>query len=682
MSYDISRINNIEFNLKSNPSNVSTNDLIYYLQYNSNNQEINSNNLSITENYLIKIQNSFYYENIFVNTSNYTVIMFSMIGLLIPFYYYYPRFYKVRFWAMLIAVISLFNLYSTFSSLYTGFFNSSKYYFVGLTVFIYIIFFILLNKLNHISLFFISAIISFVILNYIYRVILTSPSNTNIYNQYKATINNNSGKYTEYNLLIEACCLEVINRFNLRLPSGNMLYSYLTIFQIGDNTNKLFDFFTNLFCPLISIFILFILGLFLSTIKSQENINLFSIVGLSNDSTKYVSCQANYILPKEFNVNLMINEILEPHDFNNKIYSKVEKALLRISHELLKKNNPKFIELENIDKNDIRKNLKNNKIFIKLNKTLKINNINDNNYDNYIDKIIEIIEKKYEDQTIPYHTKKEMLGLLKQIDNTLLIKNEINNKNNNDSDLARDELLYDKKIEDEYKKTLEFIVNKYTDTFRENLGIKKKLNENQSENNNKDIEYKLFGYDYNIITYPLFGKKLRKIFNKIFSTILGLISVWLLFTKPICSPILIGKYIISSNNGIKHLLEKLSGNSGIWKYIIMGIDSSYYEDKIKEQQNNKEQPLLLKGLNIVYYIVLFIILLPIFYFYNSVSFGLTSSPSWYNPIYQVIFILNIIGNMYCYYNKKSLGLFNIIFFITFIVIFIIATLISYLISKY
>lgn len=676
MSYDMPRINNIEFNLKSNPSEISTNDLIYYLQYNSNNQQLDSNNLTNTQNYLMQIQNSFYYENIFANTSNYTVIMFSIIGLLLPFYYYYPRFYKVRFFIMLIAVISLYNLYSTFSSLYSSFFNNSQYYFIGLAVFIYIIFFILFNKLNHISLFFISAILAFVILNYIFRIILTSPSANNIYNQYKATVNNNnSGNYTEYNLLLEVCCFQIIDRFNLKLPSGNMLYSYLTVFQIGTNENKLFDFFTNLFCPLLSVFILFILGLFLSSVKKEitianannaninkkEIIDLFSIVGLSTHSQDYVSCQANYILPKEFNVNLMINEILEPHDFNNKIYKKTEKALLRISDELLKKYNPKFIKLDRIDKEDILKNLKNNKIYIRLNKILRKNNIN---FDiNYIDKIKETIEK----QEIPYHTKEEMWDLLKQIDNTLLIINEINETYNNDSILAKDELLYDKEIDDEYKPTLKFIVEEYIKNFTENLNI----------NGNK-----LFGYDYNIITYSLFGQNVRNFFNKIFNGILGLISVWLLFTKPICSPILITKYILSSEHGIKHLLEKISGNSAIWKYITMGLDNSYFEETFKTLKNNNENSLLTKGLNILYFIILFIILLPLFYFYNSTTFGLTMSPSWYNPIYQVIFILNIIGNMYCYYNKKSIGLFNLVFLISFIVIFMLVSLLSYLISNY
>ena len=46
MSYDIGRINNIENQLKSNPDNLSTNDLIYYLKYNSNNTTLDVNAVS------------------------------------------------------------------------------------------------------------------------------------------------------------------------------------------------------------------------------------------------------------------------------------------------------------------------------------------------------------------------------------------------------------------------------------------------------------------------------------------------------------------------------------------------------------------------------------------------------------------------------------------------------------
>ena len=68
--------------------------------------------------------------------------------------------------------------------------------------------------------------------------------------------------------------------------------------------------------------------------------------------------------------------------------------------------------------------------------------------------------------------------------------------------------------------------------------------------------------------------------------------------------------------------------------------------------------------------------------FNSINFGLTLAPSWYNIIYQYVFILNIIGNIYTYFSKSSILLYNIKFLIAFIIIFIIISVISYIIPKF
>lgn len=240
MSCDQSRISNIESLLKSNPNSISTNDLIYYLKCNTNNSILDPNNLDATANYLNKINISFAYENIFVNTSNYGSIVTSIIGLLIPFYYFFPRFYKIGFIGTIIGVMSFFNLYSKTNNLYSPFFSSIGLVFIIFSLIIYIVFFILLNKLNHYSLFFISAVVSFLIINYILRFILTIPTEVNKWNQYNASMNTNSqGSYTEYNTLLETTCFQVMDRFKMKLPSGNMLYSYLTVFEIGENPKKI-----------------------------------------------------------------------------------------------------------------------------------------------------------------------------------------------------------------------------------------------------------------------------------------------------------------------------------------------------------------------------------------------------------------------------------------------------------
>ena len=477
---------------------------------------------------------------------------------------------------------------------------------------------------------------------------------------------NNNTVYTEYNVLIETTCFQVINRFELNLPSGNMLYSYLTVFDIGDNNNIVPDFITNLLSPFISILILFILGNFLSILKnekvSNEPIHLFPIVGIDRNSTNLLCCQANYILPQEFNVDLLIENLLIHYNFNENIYNKIRKTLKRVSYELLQKYNPKFTLLDEIDTETILENLKKNKIFIRINKFLNIdlNNIKLNaDYLNNFRKMIE------ENKKIPIQQKTNMFDLLNKINNTLLITKNENINYENDVKLAKDELIYDKDINDDMKPLLKDIVDKFIENYN-NI-----INDND-----------FYGYDYNIMTYSWLGQKIRLYSNKVFIFIIRLISVWLLFTKPIGSPLLVVRYIMTQSNGVKNLINNIKENSVIWKYFSMGLDTSYFEDVYNDIQNNKEEKdIVKKGFNIIYiilsYALIFIVLSPIFYMYNSICYGLTLSPSWYNILYQIVFIINIIGNYYTYINKMSILRFNIIFVIVFVVIFILFYFIIY-----
>ena len=88
------------------------------------------------------------------------------------------------------------------------------------------IFFVLLNKLNHISLFFLSSALSYLAINYIYRVRLTFPSDSNKFNKLNAKLNKNTD-FTPFNPVLEKVCFQIIDRFQLKLPSAHMLYSYL-----------------------------------------------------------------------------------------------------------------------------------------------------------------------------------------------------------------------------------------------------------------------------------------------------------------------------------------------------------------------------------------------------------------------------------------------------------------------
>ena len=106
------RLNNIDYQINSNNvNNLSNEDLFYYLYIQTNNDKIQNYNESAIKNYLEKINYSYFYENIFVNNSNYTTTAMSIIGLLIPFYYNYPTFYNLGTTGFIIGISSFISLF-------------------------------------------------------------------------------------------------------------------------------------------------------------------------------------------------------------------------------------------------------------------------------------------------------------------------------------------------------------------------------------------------------------------------------------------------------------------------------------------------------------------------------------------------------------------------------------------
>jgi hypothetical protein len=662
MPCDINRINSIEHNLKNNPKMMSTTDLLYYLECNTNNKNVNS------EEYFKKINSSFFFEDIFVNTSNYSSILPCIIGLVIPFYFMYPKFYKLGNIGLIIGLISFIVLYSKVDNLFSNFFNNIGIYFCLTSIIFYVVFFICLNKLNHVSLFFISAIVAYLVINYVCRIILTFPIEQNPYNKFRATENNNTN-FTPYNLLLETTCYEIIKRYNLKIPTGVMLYSYLTKFEINaNNTNKYADFFTNFLGPFFSIGILWILGYFLSMIHDKvsgldDSIDILPIIGINENSFKYYTCQANYILPKQFNIDLIIHEILDKYNFDTTIYRRIEKGLVRISNEMLEKYNPKFIS-ENISKSDILKNLNENKIFIQIKEiidkydkdfdTLKF----DTNFDTQIRDFLKINFR------VPYKEKKIIYSMLYQINNVLKIDDNFNELYKNESDLAIEDLLYDKKLKVGAVKLIKKIADEYKDTFFKNINIKT-----------------LYGYDDNIITYELFNDNVKKSSNIIFKYLLRLISCWLLFSKPIGSSWLLSKYMLIPKYGFKSIFKNISDDSFLWKYFSMGLDTSYLKDIYKKIGSVNTLPITTRIVDIILSVLVFIIVFGILQFYNSTNFGFNLSPSWYNLIFQFIFFMNIVGNIICYSKKKSNIWYNIIFLTVIIVFVVIAIILMIFLKK-
>ena len=141
---------------------------------------------------------------------------------------------------------------------------------------------------------------------------------------------------------------------------------------------------------------------------------------------------------------------------------------------------------------------------------------------------------------------------------------------------------------------------------------------------------------------------------------------------------LISKYILFASTDFKKILRNIGHESFLWKYFMTGLDTEYFRDTYKEIKNNNDNTIITKGLNILYSVLIFIIIAPLLYFYNTTTFGLTINPSWYNLVYQGLFLINIVGNIICFYKNQSYLIFNITFLVILIILIIIISIIIFL----
>ena len=646
--------------------NISTQDLIQFLYLTSNNNNLKNYDQNLIKKFLLKINYSFFYENIFANKQNYPYVSILLIGLLIPFYINYPRFYNLGIGGFLIGVSAFIGVYYYLRSLYIVFFPNVSRFFILCSILFYGIFFLLFNKLNHISLFFISCVISFLFINSISRIILTIPTETNTYNQLKVQFEDKKN-YIEYNDVIEKACVEINNRFQLQLPSGKMLYNYLTVFTVTENKTKVIDFLSNIFSPIITLIYVNYLSDFFSSLKnkSYKNIDLqvLPIVGSTDKSKGYIDCQANYVLPIEYSYSQFMNQFYTENELDSVIYQKFKKATKRIHSELINIYQPVFqrvpVNTQNIEKHiSFQKNITsdNNHILIQIKKLLIKFNINFNQEDssNYLDKLLILINNP----KIPYESKSEALTLLEKINQTLLVETTPGNKEE-DVKLAIQVLLEDTTIDVKYKKLLKELCENYASYLRNNLNDKK-----------------LYGFNYNIWTYPIFTHKVVQNSNQVFHWILKLISTYVLLGRPLTSPWLLTTWTTLTKSNFAFYVRDMASNNSFMKYLGMGLDSHYFEENFTglEKNNtilNKTGRILLK-----LFLTIFISL-PFLQFFNSVLYGLTFQPLYMNLIYQAI----LIGHLFFCYFKEPLGLPLIVFTILYFVIIVAGFIIYYLVKN-
>lgn len=782
-----SNISQIEDQLKNDPSNVKEEDLYIYLYAKSKNENINYPTVQLDQIkiFLNKISKSFAYQNIFINTGNYSSIIISIIGLLIPFYYFFPRFYKMGIIALIIGLASFMGLIGKTNDMYSIFFPHINIILIAVSFVIYFIFFIIINKLNHISLFFICVVISFLIVNYILKLILLTPSKKNKYLDLQIDKNDKvvEKDYTEYNLNIEAACLQVIKRNKLKLPNGYMLYSYLTVFSFVDTTNmkKLsLDFSLNLIAPFLSVIILWFFGKFLSSLKYKNNdeeglevkdrnnsMNIFSIIGISDETDKYLFCQANYVLPEEFNSNILISDYLKDIDIkNNELYLKAHKALYRITNEYLDEYNPLF-KFKSKTNSFSDNKIDSNKIICKIKNVVNESKLEgdhvEKNRKKILDKIDTIIEKsnnkysnikqKIQDEIkddessffhLPYVDRLKILDFLCHVENELSIENNLNDdyfKNFNEYiHLAKEAIDIDEKLEPKEKEFIKKKIINYQYKLKNNLENKPPIehdlenilksnlenifeenNENNSNNSKNSLRNnlennlenifqdgvencndnlknnnfhpennvinhnenipeikshipkisELYGYYYNILGYKFdtswaYQSK-HTILNShsIFKFLLRLISVWILFTKPIGSGWFLANCMLSSPtnktfNEATDFRKMMSSDSFIWKYFLTGLDrSKYMYSPLKKEIENKNETFLDIAKKVLkktgFLILISLVTIPLLLYYNSNVFGFQASPSWVVFVTQLFVGICIAVNLYVITAKKNKG---------------------------
>jgi hypothetical protein len=529
----------IEIQLQVDTNMITDKDIVFYLSYKSNQAKLDPDDMNSTKNYISDIIKSYSYENIFVNTSNYSSLTTMYIGLLLPFFYTYPRFYKLNYLGIFIGFGCFLGLAFRINKLYSPLIKDVRLdviYMICSFVF-YFIFVVLLNKLNHLSLFYLCAASFFSIYNWIIRLRILGDSEMNSYRAKllpAETDEDANLNYAEYDIYIEGACLELNSRWSLSLPTGNILYSYFTQYEIGSSDSNEIgaDIAANIVSPLLSIIIMWFISKFLlqynEMIDTPNDKNTFSmkpfpIIGFfNNEQTKrFYSCQANYVLPEELNLSMLIHPIIDKYKIRDPIwFASIEKALVRITNELLAKYNPKFCRIHDSDMTIIKQEsivLEKIKAMIGSKYATVYNKIKDGlddqtppetkeiaatfeelleqhkerkgdkDKDTYITLFKRILDESNK-REIDHKKKKILKDFINHVENGILIINDYNFNYNEDSKedyiLAKNELLYNdlklkKKFKDktpEYRKKLldqlKEIIDDYIIAFKKNLSIK------------------------------------------------------------------------------------------------------------------------------------------------------------------------------------------------------------------
>lgn len=354
----------IEMKLKTKPSDVKDEELINYLREKLQNTRLNIIDKKSTINYLNELKTN---NTIQSAIGNPTEIIIGFIFLLIPFYYYYPRFYQGNWFVIIVGLFGLTFLINSIQKYKkigdlkiknAVFFKKLEFWFFFISLIFYFIVFVLICKTNHYSLFFISLIIVYLCMSYILKLIIFIPDKKNKMSNTSMVYQNNSS-VSPYSSTIETACKELNRRFKLDISDHFKLYSYLSFSKEEKNKDQLQNFLCHILQPLVVLPLLLLLGYFSNSYLSElTKSQALPVVGFNDENMKYVQCQANYILPDKMNYEEKIMEILEKKCFNQHLQQKMKKVLSQIGRTYLQLYRPLFSYLDNdLTKLDVQINI-------------------------------------------------------------------------------------------------------------------------------------------------------------------------------------------------------------------------------------------------------------------------------------------------------------------------------------
>ncbi len=368
---DEERLNRIE--ITQDGSTLSMEDIIWYISKKTNNRNYDEKAIDNFQLSLKTFDDNFLYENIFLNNGNYSSNAIAILLTMIPFFFTYPRFYNTSPTIIVVGVIGLFMCMNTIQSKFGVILKNKQLaniYIATVSLF-YLFFFVLFNKINHLSLFFMSAGIIFMLMVYVLRIFISDPKRK--YGLRRLVYNGENKIYDPYDQKIEKICNELIKRYSLNM-APNQLYMYFTTFETTEQSNKFMktEFACNIVQPILCVLLLSVFGAVISKnkdytlLKSREQLlqeaNMKSndskiqfkqpeyeflkspLIGYTDLSTNILTNQYNYFLPKELNLYYIMESLMD--EVNDKLLKEKKTHVYQktILNEKITKNLNKYLK--------------------------------------------------------------------------------------------------------------------------------------------------------------------------------------------------------------------------------------------------------------------------------------------------------------------------------------------------